>query len=62
MLFTQFLAVMPVYNGQIFIDNNRRVAAIFQNIRFQCGELLPAQRGSSSAISGSTVGVRSVLL
>ena len=59
---TQALAVMPIHNDQLLIDDDRRVATILQQVRLQGGQLLPAQRGSSPASSASTVGVRSVLL
>ena len=45
---TQALAVMPIHNDQLLIDDDRRVATILQQVRLQGGQLLPAQRGEQS--------------
>ena len=44
-LCTDPLAVVPVYNHQILIDDDGRVTAVLQQVLFQCGDLLPAERG-----------------
>ena len=39
------LAVVSVYDDQILIDDDGRVAAVLQQVLFQRGDLLPAERG-----------------
>ena len=56
------LAVVAVYDDQILIDDDGRIAAVLQDVLLQRGKLLPAERGSSSASSGRMVGVRSALV
>ena len=45
MFLAQPLAVVAIHDGQVLIDNDRRVAAIAKQIRFQGCQLLPTQRG-----------------
>ena len=39
------LAVVAVYDDQILIDNDGRIAAVLQDVLLQRGKLLPAERG-----------------
>ena len=39
------LAVVAVYDDQVLIDDNGRIAAVLQDVLLQRGKLLPAERG-----------------
>ena len=45
MLFAQSLAVVAVNDHHVLVDDHRGVTAVFQDVRFQGGKLLPRQRG-----------------
>ena len=38
------LAVVAVYDDQVLIDDNGRIAAVLQDVLLQRGKLLPAER------------------
>ena len=44
-LFAQSLAVVAVNDHHVLVDDHRGVTAVFQDVRFQGGKLLPRQRG-----------------
>ena len=39
------LAVVAIYDNEILIDDDGRIAAVLQDVLLQRGKLLPAERG-----------------